>query len=88
MSKTKKLSILVLLFSLLLATGCGTLTRENYNKLKVGMDYSEVVSILGNPDNCSEVLGAKSCIWGKEEKNITVAFLADKTMIFTSTGIK
>jgi len=63
-------------------------TKENYDKLKMGMEYSEVSALPGNPDTCTETMGTKSCIWGKEDKNITVNFLADKTVVFSNKGIK
>ncbi len=68
--------------------GCSRLTQDNYDKLKMGMDYNEVVSLLGKPDNCSETLGAKKCIWGNEQKNITVSFLGDKIILHSSKSIK
>ncbi|HLO25400.1 MAG TPA: DUF3862 domain-containing protein [Geobacteraceae bacterium] len=68
--------------------GCSKLTQENYDKLKVGMEYREVVSILGKPDSCSDTLVAKNCVWGSDRKNITVNFLGDKIIIYTSRSIK
>lgn len=68
--------------------GCSNLTMENYAKIEMGLSYSEVVNILGKPDNCSEALFVRSCIWGDEQKNITVNFVGDKVMLFTSTNIK
>ncbi len=88
MGKKMKLLMLALLATLLFAAGCSKVTKENYEKLKVGMEYSKVTALLGNPDNCEESMGVKSCTWGDETKNIKVNFLADKTMVFSSTGIK
>ncbi|MGV1100045.1 DUF3862 domain-containing protein [Thiovibrio sp. JS02] len=88
MGKKMKRIMVALLATLLFTAGCGKLTKENYDKLKMGMEYGEVTALLGNPDNCSESMGAKSCSWGDETRNITVMFLADKTMAFSSTGIK
>jgi outer membrane protein assembly factor BamE (lipoprotein component of BamABCDE complex) len=68
--------------------GCSRLTMENYAKIKMGLSYSEVVNILGKPDNCSEALFVRSCVWGNEQKNITVNFVGDKVMLFTSKNIK
>ena len=83
-----KLFLLALLTTLLFTAGCSKITKENYDKLEMGMEYSEVTALLGNPDNCTESMGAKSCTWGSEAKNIKINFLADKTMVFSSTGIK
>jgi len=88
MDKKLKLFIPALLTALLFFAGCSKITKENYDKLKVGMEYSEVAALLGDPDSCTQALAAKSCIWGDEAKNIKVNFLADKTVIFSSTGIK
>lgn len=75
------------LFSLVVLAGCSKLTQENYQLLETGMEYDEVVSLIGSPDNCSETLGVKSCIWGSESKNIKVKFLADKATIFSNSGL-
>ncbi|TWJ18683.1 DUF3862 domain-containing protein [Geobacter argillaceus] len=76
------LSLLVMLF------GCSKLTMENYSKIKMGIGYSEVVTILGKPDSCSEALFVRNCVWGDEQKNITVNFLGDKVVLFTSKNIR
>lgn len=76
------LAIVTMLF------GCSKLTVENYRKLKVGLGYGEVVKILGKPDSCSEAMIAKNCVWGNEQKNITVNFMGDKVLFFTSRNIR
>lgn len=76
------------LAALLLTAGCNKLTKENYDKLKIGMAYPEVVQLLGKPDHCSDTLGANGCTWGDEKTNIKVIFLANKVMVFSSEGLK
>ena len=88
MGKKMKLFLLALLTTLLFTSSCSKVTTENYDKLEMGMEYIEVTALLGNPDNCTESMGAKSCTWGNDAKNIKVNFLADKTVVFSSTGIK
>ena len=88
MGKKMMLFMLAPLATLLFIAGCSKATTENYDKLKMGMDYSEVTALLGSPDNCKESMGTKSCSWGNEAKNIKVNFLADKTVVFSRTGIK
>jgi outer membrane protein assembly factor BamE (lipoprotein component of BamABCDE complex) len=83
-----KMRMIVLPVLLALLFGCSKLTVDNYAKLKVGIEYSEVVRILGKPDSCSEALFVKNCVWGNEQKNITVNFLGDKVMLSTSRNIK
>lgn len=80
-------SMLILaLLSLLL--GCNKLTMENYGQIKVGSRYAEVVELLGKPDNCSEALFVRNCVWGSEEKNISVSFLNDQAILMTSKNLR
>lgn len=67
--------------------GCSKVNRENYDKLKMGMGYEEVVRILGEPEQCDAVVGVKSCIWGKAPKTITIQLLADKVILYQSEGL-
>ncbi|MCH7371684.1 MULTISPECIES: hypothetical protein [Aeromonas] len=71
----------------LLLTGCSKLNRENYDKLKMGISYAEAASILGKAESCEDKLGTTSCIWGKDNKNIKIRFIADKATFFSSEGI-
>ncbi len=71
-----------------LLTGCSKLTQTNYEKLKAGMGYDEVVKILGKPDKCSGALFAKSCTWGNDQKNVTVSFVGDKVVVYASKNLK
>ncbi len=79
---------MLLLVLVALLTGCSKLSQKNYEKLKVGMVYNEVVKILGKPDNCSGALFAKNCTWGNEQKNITISFVGDKVVIYASKNLK
>lgn len=72
----------------ILLAACGKLTVENYDKLKVGMPYTEVKQLLGTPAHCSDVLGVKSCTWGDETRHITVNFIGDQVVIFTAENIR
>jgi len=83
-----RLFLLARLNTELFTAGCSKVTKENYDKLEMGMEYSEVSALLGNTDSCTESMGPKSCTWGSEARNIKVNFLADKTMVLSSTGIK
>ncbi len=66
---------------------CSRITPENYDKIKLGMDYQQVVEILGEADRCDAALGAKSCIWGNDRKNIKIQFIAEKVVIPTMKGL-
>ena len=80
--------LIIALSSLAMLLGCSKLTMENYSKIKMGIEYDEVAKILGKPDNCSEALFARNCVWGNEQKNITVNFVGGKAILFTSKNIK
>lgn len=83
-----KIRTIILLVLVAMLLGCSKLTVENYAKIKTGIEYSEVVRILGKPDSCSEALFVKSCTWGNEQKNITVNFVGDKVILSASKNIK
>lgn len=78
--------VLALVF--MTAVGCSKVSKENYDKLKVGMAYDEVVSIIGSPDSCSETFGTKTCLWGSEKKRIKASFIGSKAVAFSSKGLR
>lgn len=84
-----RLMILVLcMFSILTLTGCNTVNKENYDKIKIGMSYEEIVGVLGKPDTCEDpVLKTKSCTWGSSEKQIRIKFVVDTVAWRASKGI-
>lgn len=83
-----KMRVIVLLVLVAMLMGCSKLTVDNYARIKTGIEYSEVVGILGKPDSCSEALFVKSCTWGDEQRNITVNFVSDKVILSSSRNIK
>ena len=85
-SKFIKVSALLLLVTIT-AVSCSKLTKENYDRVKVGMDYSEVIKIIGDPKECDSLLNAKNCIWGDESKSIELKFVADKVVFTSSKGL-
>ena len=80
------LMIVALSFFIVLI-GCSKLNKENYDKIKVGMNYQQVVGIIRAPDRCDAALGAKSYIWGDDQKNIKIKFVSDKVILPTMKGI-
>jgi len=78
---------IVTVMIVLIIAGCSKLTMENYNKLKAGMTYNEVVNIIGSPDKCSDVLGMKNCMWGDEKRSATVTFAGDRVLFFSANNI-
>ena len=72
----------------LLCSGCSKLTKQNYDKLKVGMEFKEVVEILGDNAICvSFTAGTKSCNWVDEPKNVTVKFVDNKVIVMACKGL-
>ena len=86
MKQIINLIVLTLIFGMIFL-GCSKLTRENYGKIEMGMEYEQVVDIIGNPDECDAALGTKKCVWGDEEKHITVSFLGDKVVLPSMKGL-
>jgi len=75
--------------SALALAACGnSLSVENYNKLKVGQSYDEVKKILGDPARCDEALGIRSCVWGNEQRGISVNFVAGQVLLLSATNLK
>jgi hypothetical protein len=84
----KLVVLAICVFSLLALTGCSKVNKENYDKIKTGMSYEEVVGVLGKPDTCEEpVLKTKSCIWGSSAKQIKIKFVGDTVAWRSSKGI-
>jgi hypothetical protein len=84
-----KLAMLaIFLFSVFTMVGCDTVNKENYDKIKIGMSYEEVLEILGEPDTCEDpVLRTKSCIWGSSDKQIKIKFVVDMVAWRSSKGL-
>ena len=86
MVKLVVLSICV--FSVLSMVGCSKVSKENYDKIKIGMSYEEVVEVLGKPDTCEEpIMKTKACTWGSSDKQIKIKFVADIVAWRSSEGI-
>lgn len=83
----RKMLLWILFSGLLLVTGCSKITTENYDQLRVGMDYNEVISFLGKADECDGAIGLKNCKWGDDKKYINVSFAGDKVVVFSGHGL-
>jgi len=79
---------LLLVAALLTLAGCSKVNKENYDKIKVGMDKVEVEAIIGSADSCEEKTLHTNCVWGGEEKNITITLVSDKVTLYSSKGLK
>ncbi|EWH11555.1 hypothetical protein DS2_03565 [Catenovulum agarivorans DS-2] len=82
----RRLGLIVAL--LFICSGCSKVTADNYNKIKVGMALEEVETIIGAPDECSEVIGTKQCMWGDNKRNIKITFVADVATLTLQNGLK
>jgi len=79
-------SILLLLLSLAIFA-CSRISNENYRKIEMGMEFSQVTQILGEPEQCDAVLNAKTCTWGNRNKSIDIQFVEEKVVFFSSKGL-
>lgn len=86
--KRRAIQAFTLLPLLLAAAGCSRVTQANYDKLKAGMSYEQVESILGRPSQCSEVLTVRTCIWGDEGSNINANFINGQAVLFSNKNIR
>ena len=83
----KLLVLVICMFSLLALTGCSNVNKENYDKIKIGMSYEEVVGVLGKPNTCEDpVLKTKNCMWGSSDNQIKIKFVADTVAWRSSKG--
>lgn len=87
MQNQKGRIIVVIILALLFFSGCSKLNEENYNKIKIGMDYSEVLGIFGEAEKCTDSLMMKDCMWGSAEKYIKINFVADKVISASKNGL-
>lgn len=76
------------LFALLTLTGCNKLTMDNYQRLKAGQTFDEVVAIIGQPTKCDETVGIRQCQWGNDSSGISGNFVADKALLFSARNLK
>jgi hypothetical protein len=78
----------LVLTGIFLAACSGQLNLDNYNKLKSGQSYDEVKKIIGEPTRCDEMLGIRSCVWGDEQRGISVNFVAGQAVLLSARNLK
>lgn len=69
-------------------SACNKVNMDNYAKLKRGMKYSKVKSILGDPTGCNEVITIKACQWGDAKSQIAVQFIGNSVVSYSAKNIK
>lgn len=79
--------ILIIAATLSLAA-CSKVSLENYEKISIGMDKTEVEAILGSADNCVEKTLHTNCTWGDEAKNIEITLVSEKVSLYSKTGLE
>lgn len=82
-----KVPITVIIFVSLFIFACSKVTQENYEKIKLGMAYEEVVNILGKAQECDSSIGITNCRWESNGKYIKIQFIADKVVLFSAKGL-
>ena len=87
MSCVWRCMVFVLAGSVLVACS-SKVSLENYGKLRTGQSYEDVTKILGDPARCDEVLGIRTCVWGDEQRGISVNFVAGKVMLLSARSLK
>jgi hypothetical protein len=73
---------------MLVLLGCAKVTLENYNKITMGMSYEEVTRLIGPPEQCDDLMGVRSCMWGDDTRSINVNFVSGKVLLFSSRNLQ
>jgi hypothetical protein len=81
-------TLFAVLFVALLAAACSRLNMDNYSRLKVGQSYDEVVAVIGQPARCDELLGVRQCVWGDDNRNIKISFVAGSALTLSAHNLK
>jgi len=81
-------SLSFLLVPILLLAACSKVSMENYQRLKTGQHYDEVVAVVGPPARCDELLGVRQCVWGDEQRNIKIGFVGDRVLTLAANNLK
>jgi hypothetical protein len=89
MSRRIAVRVLALVVAVsLVAVGCSKISKENYDKIEVGMTYEEVEEILGPPDKAQDVIGTRICVWGQTTETISIKFVGDRVVFHSARGLK
>jgi hypothetical protein len=80
--------LIACLFIALTLAACSKLSADNYDKLKMGMTYEEVTDLLGKPDECSDAMVIRNCVWRAGEASATIAFVGGKVTVFSAEKLR
>ena len=64
-----------------------TVTRENYDRLGLGMTYEAVTEILGAPGDAGVQFGIRHFTWVDGERHIHAKFVANRAIYYSSRGL-
>jgi len=79
---------LIVVALLLALSGCSKVTKANYDQIKTGMSYDDVVKLIGKPEGCSEAMGFSSCTWKNGDAKIDIKFVSNGVALITAEGLK
>ncbi|WP_213607952.1 DUF3862 domain-containing protein [Pseudoalteromonas sp.] len=79
--------LLIIAAAVLSLAACSKVNLENYEKIKIGMDKTEVEALLGGADHCVEKTLHTNCIWGDDTKNIEITLVSNKVTLFSKKGL-
>ena len=84
-----KAKLIAVVCGALALSACSKLTKENYDKLEMGMSQEEVEAVIGSADNCGKTMGTLACTWGDENaKHVKIVFMGDKAITFNYEGLE
>ena len=84
-----KAKLIAVVCGALALSACSKLTKENYDKLEMGMSQEEVEAVIGSADNCAKIMGTLACTWGDENaKHVKIVFMGDKAITFNYDGLE
>lgn len=94
MKLTRRILLAAIIVPAFLAISCNKVTPENYEKIETGMTSAQVEDILGKGTEQSGggvavgdlKASAKTVVWEKGDKTITVSFANDQVVMKTKSG--
>jgi len=85
-------AVVAMLFILPLMAACSPepdrVTKENYDRLKLGMSFEEVSDILGEPATAATRFGLKEHTWVENDRHIHAKFIGDSALYYSSKNLE
>ena len=84
----KMVAVVICVSLIPVIVGCSKVNQENFDKIKIGMTYEEVVAILGKQQTCEEIImKTKDCMWGSSSKQVNIKFVGDTVVWKSAKGL-